>query len=51
MAIAIIFIVRVQGRIDDAANAVLSLRVGRGDLDFLETEDVGPFPSLEIRPE
>ena len=51
MALAIVFIVRVQGRIDDAADGGLSLEIGRGDLDLLEAEHVRPFPSLEIRPE
>lgn len=48
MAVAVIFIVRVYGRIDDAANGGLSLGIAGGDLDLLQAEDVGPFPSLEI---
>ena len=48
MAIAIIFIVWVQGRVDDAANGSLSLCIRRGDLDLLEAEYVGRIPSLEV---
>ena len=48
MATAVIFIVGIQGRVDDAANGSLSLCVCRGDLDFLEAEYVGPIPSLEV---
>ena len=51
MALAVILIVRVQGRIDDAADGGLSLDIRRGDLDLLEAEHVRPFPSLEIGPE
>ena len=51
MALAVILIVRVQGRIDDAAKGSLSLDIRRGDLDLLEAEHVRPFPSLEIFPE
>ena len=48
MAIAIVFIVRVQGRVDDAANGGLSLCIRRCDLDLLEAENMGPIPSLEV---
>ena len=48
MAIAVIFIIRVQRRINDAANRSLSLGIGRCDFDFLEAEYVGPIPSLEV---
>ena len=48
MALAVVFIVRVQGRIDCAANRGLGFCIGRGDLDLLEAEYVGPFPSLEV---
>ena len=45
---AVVFIVWVQRRIDGAANSCLSLCVRGGDLDFLQAEYVGPFPSLEV---
>lgn len=51
MAVAVVFIVWAEGRIDNAADGGLSLGVGRGDLDLLEAEYVGPFPSLEVCPE
>lgn len=47
--VGFVLIVRVQRRVDGAADGGLGLRsVGGGDLDFLEAEDVGPVPSLEV---
>lgn len=37
-----------EGGIEDAAEGGLGLCVCGGDLDFLEAEDVGPVPSLEV---
>ncbi len=41
------FIVFVEGSVDGAANGGLGFGVRGGDLDFLECEDVRPFPAAE----
>lgn len=50
-AVGFTLVVGVQGGVDGAAEGGLGLEVGGGDLDFLEAEYVGPFPSLEVCPE
>ena len=40
----------IQGAIDYAAEKCRRLGVSGGNLDFLEEEDVGPFPALQISP-
>ena len=41
------FIGFVQGSVDGAANGGLGFGVRGSDLDFLEGEDVRPFPAAE----
>lgn len=43
----IILVIRVNGCVYDTADGGLSLGICRGDLDFLEAEDVGPFPAAK----
>ena len=41
------FIIAVEGGVDGAADGGLSFCVCKGDFDFLEGEDVRPFPAAE----
>ena len=47
MSAHVTFIVRVQRRVDSSSSGCLCLGICGVDLDFLQQEEVRPFPALE----
>lgn len=51
LAVIIFFVFGIKEKVDCSTYGCLRLGICWGDLDFLEAEEMGPFPAAEARAE